>query len=178
MLANLVGTKPNTILLHGPSKLLVDDYHWHSPQNGIIASYTPNSFDVKDHFGIFRGVDLIESFVQATNCSCSAFLINQKQGDNSLSKEDFIPTFISVGKVDFHSYIAQGETFICIGKIIFYKFRQMVVDGRIYKVPSGTNLNHHFADYTDRKLDNYEMDEKFTLVAELFGITGRAIKRK
>ena len=178
MLANLVGTAPNSILLHGPSKLLVNNYHWHQPQNGIIASYTPKAEDVKDHFGIFRGVDLIESFVQATNCSCTAFLTQLKQGDSPVSKEDFVPTFISIGNVNFHSYVAEGETFICMGKIMFYKFRQMVVDGRIYKVPSDINLNNHFQNYTSQKLENFEIDGNFTLVAELFGITGRAIKRK
>ena len=178
MLESLVGIAPNTILLHGQSKLLVSHYHWHQPQHGIIASYTPTAFDVKDHFGVFRGVDLVESFVQATNCSCTAFLTQQKQDKNVVSLEDFIPTFISIGNVNFHSYVVEGETFICLGKIIFYKFRQMVVDGRIYKVPPNINLNIHFKNYTLEKLENYEIEDSFILVTELFGITGRAIKRK
>ncbi|QEK52968.1 hypothetical protein FYC62_15785 [Pedobacter aquae] len=179
MLENLVGTKPENMLLHGPSKLLVHEYHWHSPKTGIVASYTPNAADVKDHFGVFRGVDQIEAFAQATTGSCAAFLSYVKRNEEQgISKDEFIPTFISIGGVNFHSYLLEGETFISIGKIIFYKFRQMVVDGRIYKIPRGIDLNHYFKDFTEEKLNNYEVGEDFTLVAELFGITGRAIKKK
>ena len=61
---------------------------------------------------------------------------------------------------------------------MFYKFRQIVVDGRIYKAPKDLDLNDYFKNFSEEKLTNYELDESFILVAELFGITGRAIKRK
>ncbi|TKC00275.1 hypothetical protein [Pedobacter cryophilus] len=179
MEVNLVGTAPNKVLIHGPSKLLVNEYNWHDPNHGIVASYTPTAFDVKDHFGVFRGVDMIESFAQATSGSCAEFLTRLKRGDDtSKTHSDFIPTFISVGGVNFHSYLLEGDTFISMGKIMFFKFRQIVIDGRVYKVPAGLDLNAHFKDFTTEKLNNYEIDDSFTLVAELFGITGRAIKRK
>lgn len=172
---NLVGIAPNTILPHGPTKLLVDHYHWHHPDKGIVASYTPTENDVKDHFEVFRGVDQIEAFAQATAGSCSSFLHQLK---NKNSESSFISTFISVGSVNFYSYLKMGETFISIGQIKFYRFRQMVVDGRIYKAPKGLNLDEYFKDFTDDKLNNYDISEDFILVAELLDITGRAIKNK
>src|SRR5215469_5020983 len=70
----LVDTIPSKILLHGPTKRLVDKYHWHLPDKGIVASYTPKERDVEDHFGVFRGVDQVEAFAQATIVSCATYL--------------------------------------------------------------------------------------------------------
>jgi len=89
-----------------------------------------------------------------------------------------VPAFISVGMVNFHNYLAEGETFISIGKIKFYKFRQMVSDGRIYKVPTGLDLTKYFSDFNKSRLENYELGNDFNLVAELFDITGRALKKE
>ena len=175
---NLVGALPKDYLLHGDTKRLLHNYHWHEPKIGIVASYTPNAFDVNDHFGVFRGVDQIEAFAQATIVSCATFLECEKQKCTPEDlKINFIPAFISIGNVYFHNYIQEGDTFISLGKIKFYKFRQMVADGRIYKVPKELNLNNYFSDFTKAKLDNYELSEDFILVAELFDITGRALKK-
>ncbi|SKB91193.1 hypothetical protein [Daejeonella lutea] len=176
---NLVGYEPSEMLLHGPTKRLLDAFHWHSPQAGIIASYTPKARDVDDHFGVFRGVDQIEAFAQATIVSCGTFLECKKLNCTPMELKDrFVPAFISVGNVNFHNYLAEGETFISVGKIKFYKFRQMVSDGRIYKVPAGLDLNGYFADFNESKLDNYEISKDFSLVAELYDITGRALKKE
>ena len=176
---NLLGTLPEHLLLHGPTKRLLDAYHWHQPKVGIVASYTPKAFDVNDHFGIFRGVDQIEAFAQATIVSCATFLECQKQNCQPIDlKDKFVPAFISVGNVYFHNYLAEGETFVSLGKIKFYKFRQMVADGRIYKVPKELNLNDYFNNFTEAKLEKYELSEDFILVAELFDITGRALKKE
>src|SRR5215217_9172641 len=75
----LVGEKPKNWLLHGPTKRLIDNYHYHSPKVGVVASYTPKERDVKDHFSIFRGVDQIESFAQASIASCGTFSQCKKQ---------------------------------------------------------------------------------------------------
>lgn len=175
---NLIGTLPEHLLLHGPTKRLLDTYHWHRPKIGIVASYTPKAQDVKDHFGIFRGVDQIEAFAQATIVSCATFLECQKQNCRPIDlKDNFVPAFISIGNVYFHNYLQQGETFVSLGKIKFYKFRQMVADGRIYKAPKGLDLDNYFKDFDETKLDNYQLSEDFTLVAELFDITGRALKK-
>lgn len=174
---NLVGTEPNRVLVHGDTKRYVDKYHWHSPQVGIVASFTPREIDVEDHYGIFRGVDQIEAFVQATNASCSAYLGTIKQNCTfEYLKKTFTPLFISIGQVHFRGYLLEGETFICIGHIKFFKFRQMICEGRIYKVPKGLDLDEYFKNYTNEKLLNYELSEGFELIAELFDITGRAIK--
>jgi hypothetical protein len=174
---NLVGLDPDQLLLHGPTKLLLDKFHWHSPEKGIVASYTPKARDVKDHFGLFRGVDQVEAFAQATIVSCATFSECRKNDclPDGL-KDMFLPAFISIGQVNFHNYLQKGDTFISMGNIKFYRWRQMVCDGRIYKVPKKLNLDEYFRDFTEERLLNYDISEDFKLVAELFGITGRAIK--
>lgn len=176
---NLIGALPKDFLLHGDTKRLLDNYHWHEPKIGIAASYTPTAFDVNDHFGVFRGVDQIEAFAQATIVSCATFLECEKQKCTPEDlKTNFIPAFISIGNVYFHNYIQEGDTFVSLGKIKFYKFRQMVADGRIYKVSKDLDLDLYFSDFSETKLDNYELSKDFTLVAELFDITGRALKKE
>ncbi|HEY0244762.1 MAG TPA: hypothetical protein VGC01_04290 [Mucilaginibacter sp.] len=174
---NLVGVPPQDVLIHGPKKLLIDRYLWHSPNAGIVACYSPTERDVEDHFGVFRGVDQIEAFAQATIVSCGAYIETQKQacGFDDL-KRNFVPVFISVGQVSFHGYLEQGDVFISIGNIISYKFRQMVCDGRIYKAPAGLNLDDYFSNYNNERLLTYNLSENFKLIAELAGITGRAIR--
>ncbi|WP_428331042.1 hypothetical protein [Mucilaginibacter sp.] len=173
---NLVGVSPDQLLLHGPTKLLLDTFHWHSPKKGIVASYSPKERDVKDHFGIFRGVDQIEAFAQATIVSCATFLECRKLNCTPDElKDKFIPAFISVGNVSFHNYLEVGDTFISIGNITFYKWRQMVCDGRIYKVPKGLDLDEYFKDFTEERLLKYDISKDFVQVAQLTDITGRAI---
>jgi hypothetical protein len=173
---NLLLFKPSQMLLHGPTKRLVNNYHWHSPDKGIVASYSPKERDVEDHFGIFRGVDQVESFAQATIVSCATFLECRKQNCTpDQLKDKFIPAFISIGNVNFHYYLEQGDVFICIGYIKFYKWRQMVCDGRIYKAPPGLDLDEYFKDFNEDRLLKYDISKDFKLVAELFDITGRAI---
>jgi hypothetical protein len=176
---SLVGTQPADVLLHGPTKILIHKYHWHSPDAGIVASYTPSEENVKDHFGIFRGVDQVEAFTQATIVSCGAFIEKGKLNCSFAElKRIFIPVFIGIGPVKFHSYLEKGDTFISIGQISFYKFRQMVCSGRIYKVPKGLDLDDYFSAYNDERLSAYDLSDDFTLVAELQDVTGRAIKNE
>lgn len=176
---NLVGINPASVLPHGPTKTLVDEVHWHLPDTGIIASYTPKARDVQDHFGVFRGVDQIESFAQASVVGCSAFLESIKQKcDFEHLKSTFIPLFLSIGQVNFKSYIQEGEVFINMGRITFFKFRQITCDGRIYKVPKGLDLDAYFSTFTKEQFLNYDLREDFILVAELFDITGRGMKKE
>jgi hypothetical protein len=177
LMDNLLGVAPERLLVHGPKKTLISNYHWHQPDFGIIVSYSPSEADVEDHFGIFRGVDQIESFAQATIVSCSSYLecIKQKCTLEQL-KASYTPLFISIGQVNFRSYLQLGDVFICMGYITFYKFRQMTCNGRIYKVPKGLDLDAHFSNYTKEQFLNYEMLEGFTLISELFDVTGRGTK--
>ena len=173
---NLVTISPSQVMLHGPTKLYVNNYHWHSPHKGIVASYTPTEKNVEDHFNVFRGVDQVEAFAQASIVSCATFLECRKLNCTpDQLKDKFIPAFISIGQVNFHYYLEAGDTFICIGNIKFYKWRQMVCDGRIYKVPKGLDLDVYFSGFTDERLAAYDVGKEFKLVAELFDITGRAI---
>ena len=176
---SLVGIRPCDILQYGPSKLYVDDYHWHIPMKGIIASYTPTHENVNDHFGIFRGVDQIEAFAQASIVSCAGFLECVKQNCSLIElRNKFLPAFISIGSVNFQHYLTPGDRFISIAEIKFYKFRQMVADGRIYKVPRDLDLTAYFQNFTPEMLFAFELEPTFTLVAELSGITGRALKKE
>ncbi|HWZ15672.1 MAG TPA: hypothetical protein VNW95_10580 [Mucilaginibacter sp.] len=176
---SLVGTQPADVLLHGPTKILLHKYHWHSPDAGIVASYIPSDNDVKDHFGVFRGVDQIEAFAQATIVSCAAFKEREKLGCSFYElKQIFAPIFLGIGPVKFHNYLEKGDTFISIGVITFYKFRQMTCNGRIYKVTKDLNLDEYFSTYNDERLLNYDLSSDFTLVAELKDVTGRAIKKE
>ncbi len=94
---NLVGVSPTQMLLHGPTKLLLSAYHWHSPNKGIVASYSPTERDVQDHFGVFRGVDQVEAFAQASVVSCATFLECRKLNCTPEElKDKFIPAFISI----------------------------------------------------------------------------------
>ena len=175
---NLIGIAPDQMLLHGPTKRLLDAYHWHQPNFGIVASYTPKGRDVNDHFGLFRGVDQIEAFAQATIVSCGTFNECEKQNCSPIDlKDKFIPAFISIGNVNFHHYLEEGETFISIGIIKFYKFRQMVCDGRIYKTAKDLDLDAYFRNFDQDEISSYQLNNDFKLVAELFDITGRALKK-
>jgi hypothetical protein len=143
-----------------------------------VASYTPTAQNVEDHFDIFRGVDQIESFAQASVVSCGAFSECKKLNviPETLA-ELFVPTFISIGSVNFHSYLEKGQTFVNIGFIKFYKWRQIVCDGRIYRAPKGLDLDAYFKDFDEERLMKYDISKEFVLIAELFDITGRGIKK-
>jgi len=173
---NLVGVDPVNLLLHGPTKRLVSAYHWHSPNKGIVASYSPTERDVEDHFNVFRGVDQVEAFAQATIVSCATFLQCRKQNClPDVLRDTFVPAFISIGNVNFQNYLELGDTFVSIGNITFWKWRQMVCDGRIYRVPKGLDLDEYFGDFTEERLLKYDISKDFIKVAELHDITGRAI---
>lgn len=176
---NLIGVNPADILQYGPSKLYVDAYHWHEPTRGIIASYSPTPENVIDHFGIFRGVDQVEAFAQASIVSCAGYLECLKQNCSLNELRDrFLPAFISIGAINFHHYLQAGDRFICIAEIKFYKFRQMVASGRIYKVPDGLDITAYFKHFTASQVFGFEFDPAFILVAELADITGRALKKE
>lgn len=176
---NLIGVSPSSLLVHGPTKLLVDAYHWHDANLGIIASYTPTLFDVKDHFGVFRGVDMVESFAQAINASCGFFMESKKLNCSlDTLKSEFTPLFLSIGQVNFMGFLEEGEKMICVGHIKQYKFRQMTCDGRIYKVPNGFDLNTYFENYTSEQFLAFDFPADFLPIAELTNIVGKVIKKE
>lgn len=175
----LTGQDPRDVLPHGPTKLLVDAFHWHEPEVGIVASYTPQARDVEDHFGVFRGVDQVESFGQACVVSCSVFLDAAKMGlsyREYYERRNFV--FAGVQQVYCHGFIRLGETYVCLGIIQQYKFRQMTVSGRIYKAPPALDLNACFAGFTPEKLKSYDLGEGFEKVFEIHNIIGKGIKNE
>jgi hypothetical protein len=176
---SLCSIHPSEILIgYGPKKLLVDKYHWHSPKKGIVASYTPTEYDVEDHFDIFRGVDQIESFVQASAASLATFLICQNR---KCSPEDLrgntVPGFISIGNVVFTAAVEKGDTLVILGIITYYKFKQIVCEGRIYKSPQGLDLDEYFKDFNEDRLHKYDLSPDFKLVSYLYDVTGREIDK-
>ena len=174
---SLTGQDPSIILPHGPSKLLVDEYLWHAPDVGVVAAYTPKPQDVKDHFGVFRAVDQVESFGQATAVSCSAFLDTKKTGldyKDYYKERNFV--FMSIEKVLCHNFIRLNEKYICIGIITFYKFRQMATSGRIYKVVSDIDLKDYFKTFTEEALRSFRLSNDFVLVTEIEKVVSKGIK--
>ncbi len=174
---SLVGQDPGLVLPHGPSKLLVNEYLWHVPNAGIVATYTPKEQDVRDHFGVFRAVDQVESFGQATAVSCSAFLDTNKTGigyKEYYKERNFV--FMSIEKVLCHNFVRLNERYICIGIITFYKFRQMATSGRIYKVVTDLDLKNYFKSFTEEQLRNFTLAQDFVLVTEIEKIISKGIK--
>jgi hypothetical protein len=178
-MGTLVGQAPREVLPHGPTKLLVDAFLWHDPELGIVASYTPKARDVEDHFGVFRGVDQVESFGQACVVSCSVFLDAAKMGlsfREYYQQRNFV--FAGVEQVHCHGFIRLGETYVCLGIIQQYKFRQMMVSGRIYKVPDSLDLAAYFADFNAERLKAFHLGEGFEKVFEIHNIIGKGIKNE
>jgi hypothetical protein len=176
---SLVGQDPRRVLPHRPTKLLVDEFLWHEPEVGIVASYTPRERDVEDHFGVFRGVDQVESFGQACVVSCSVFLDAAKMAldyDAYYAQRNFV--FAGVERVHCHGFIRLGEPYVCLGAIEQYKFRQMTVSGRIYKVAGDVDLRAYFAGFTAERLRAFDLDERFEKVFEIHNIIGKGIKNE
>ena len=46
-----------------------------------------------------------------------------------------------------------------------------------YKVPKDLDLDAYFSNYTKEEFLNYELNDDFTLIAELFEVTGKLIKK-
>lgn len=166
------------VLPHGPSKRLIDRILWHSPKLGSIGVYTPTPSDVKDHFGIFRGADQIECLAQASVVPLLAYNESHKL---NLSFEDYFKEFVilgaGVGKVVMHHYLKEGEQFVVLGKITFYRFRQMIVDGKIFKVPDSIDVYNYFSTYPEESFKNLHLSPEFKLVSDFEDLVGRALRR-
>ncbi len=149
---NLIGVSPAGLLIHGPKKTLLNAYHWHLPDTGIVASYSPAAKDVEESLPeCSEGVESDRGICPGYHSILQRFLECIKQKcDPEYLQANFIPLFLSIGQVNFRSYLEEGDVFISMGKITFYKFRQMTCDGRIYKVPKGLDLDVYFSDYTKR----------------------------
>ncbi len=174
----LLDLRIEQVLPHGSSKRLIEKILWHTPKLGSIGAYTPSPEDVKDHFGIFRGADQIECLAQASVVPLLAYNESNKL---NLSFEEYFKEFVilgaGVGKVVMHHFLKEGEQFVALGKISFYRFRQMIVDGKIFKVPESINLQHYFSTYPSEDFEKLQLDPDFTLVSDFKDLVGRAMRR-
>jgi hypothetical protein len=174
---SLVGIDPKEILPHGPTKIYIDGVIWHEPEFGIIAYYTPREKDTLDHFGVYRGADQIESFGQATVVAMNAFLVCKTKNIGLAEMyKSYNFVFAEIGSVTCRAFLRTNETFIVVGFIDSYKFRQMKCSGAIYKMPGGFDLINGFNGYPGEKLKNNELPEGFELVTVFNGLIGRGIK--
>lgn len=167
------------VIPHGPSKRMIHEILWHAPESGAIGVYTASPSDVADHFGVFRGADQIETLAQASVVPLLAYNESRKM---NLSFQAYFEQFVilgaGVGKGVIHDYIKEGERFVILGKITFYRFRQMLVDGRIYKAPESIDLHRYFSSYKEEQFDKLVLSSEFTLVSEFKDLVGRAIRRE
>ena len=162
---------PTDILQHGPTKMYVDHFLWFSPEIGAAAAYRPTEGDVKDHFDVFRGVDQVESFAQGTAVAACTFLESQKRG---LSLPEFQDNwniaFLGVEQVKLHKFLRKGEVFVSLAQIDFYRFRQMTVSGKTYRVPGDLDLRTYFESYTETAFKTYQLPADFELIGEIEGL--------
>lgn len=174
---SLVGLAPETVLQHGPTKRIVDAFIWFDPKVGTISAYTPRPSDLEGHFGVFRGVDMLESFGQGVLVAPSTLLEWQKQ---ECSLEEMKATWntavLGLGNVAFHHFLEVGQTFVSIGLIDFHRFRQTVVSGRIYRVPKGLDLQAYFQGLSSADIREFRLREDFHLIAQIEGITCRLLR--
>jgi len=174
---SLVGISPDIALPHGPSKIYLDEFLWHHPKLGVIASYTIKEKDTNDHFGIFRGADQIEALGQASVVAGNAFIscVKKEMSFPELyEKYNFV--FLSMGQAICKSFIKLGETAIIHAHFVDYKFRQMTATGKIYKVPDGFDLKAYYKNYSDADFSENKTPSNFEEVSEFKNLMGRGIK--
>ena len=176
-LTSLVGLSPHDVLPHGPSKVYIDEFLWHRPGVGVVAIYTAREKDTHDHFGVFRGVDQIEAFGQASVVAGNAFISCVKKGISfSELYENYNFVFLTMGSAICKSFIKLGDTAIIHAHFDDYKFRQMISSGKVYKASKGFDLEKYYQDYTEEQFKNNIVPAEYMEVSEFNGLTGRGIK--
>ena len=176
-LTSLVGLSPYDVLPHGPSKVYLDAFLWHESKLGVVATYTPQEKDTHDHFGVFRGVDQIEAFGQASVVASNAFISCVKK-EISFSElyEKYNFVFLTLGEAICKSFIKLGETFVIHAHFNDYKFRQMTASGKLYKTSPNFDLEEYYKKYTINQFLNNELPNDYIEVAEFKNLIGRGIK--
>ncbi len=176
---SLVGLDPKDVLPYGSTKLLVDEYLWHKPDIGGIASYTVKARDVKDHFGLFRGADQLEFFAQSSIVSLGMYIISEKASLKcSQILKKYNPAFLGVDRIRFCHFAKLNETIISVSVINKYKFKQVTCSGKIYKVPDGFNLKSYCSSLSSRDVENFNIHEALTIVAEFENAVGWCVKKE
>jgi len=169
-------TRTDEILIHGPSKLLVDRFHWFYPQHGIVASYKVKPKDVLDHFGVFRGVDVIETAGQTGVAACTILECVKQEKTVEELKQDFRIAFLGMGKAIFHDFVKEGDYLFSFCKIKQYKYRQMTIDVAVYGIKEENALKDYFQNLQPKDFDINNVAGNFKLVATIDNLIGRAVK--
>jgi 3-hydroxymyristoyl/3-hydroxydecanoyl-(acyl carrier protein) dehydratase len=172
---NWVCKAPAEVLVHGPSKIYIDRYLWFRPEEGIFSSYKVQPKDVADHFDVFRGVDIIESAGQTAVSAC-AMMESAKQGKSiDELKKHFRMAFLGMGEARFSGFVKVHEVLVSICTIKHYKFRQMVVSCKVYKVATDGEVAALLEGFKTDTMQDLHIPESFELVAELNDMIGRAV---
>ncbi len=176
---SLVDIGPKDLLPYGETKLLVDEYLWHDHELGCIASYTVKERDVNGHFGLFRGVDQLEFFVQA--CVVS-YVFFREAIKSDLSFQEYLanyhPLFLGIDNVQFQHSAKLGDTMIAVGVIKKYKFKQVTCSGRIYKVSSNVNLKSYCSSLSSSDVKNFNLCSDLTSITEIENSVGWMVKKE
>ncbi len=172
---NWVSKAPAEVLVHGPSKIYIDKYLWFRPEEGIFSYYKVQPKDVFDHFDVFRGVDIIESAGQTAVSAC-AMMESAKQGKSiDELKKHFRMAFLGMGEARFHGFVKVHEILVNICTIKHYKFRQMVVSCKVYKVTTEAEVAALISGIKTDTMKGLPIPESYELVAELNDMIGRAV---
>lgn len=168
---------PSEILLHGPSKTYADAFHWFFPKTGIVTSYTVQPKDVHDHFGVFRGVDMIESLAQTGVLACTILLADKEQKPLTELREEFLMAFTELGSAHFHDFVKEGETLINMVTIQRYKFREITFSGCVYREASPQETKAYFDQLNELDFDPNQPPGSLKKIAEFKGYKGRGIRK-
>lgn len=172
-----LATSPNDILLHGPTKIYLDEHLWFYPSTGIVGSYQVQRKDVRDHFDVFRGVDMIESAGQTGVSACSMLFSQKEKEPVPELQKRFIMAFLGLGNAVFHDFVSVGETLINICPIHQYKFRQIRFSATVYKTKNLEEAIEYFNKLKEEEFLNKAVPSSFSKVAEFANFTGRAVNR-
>lgn len=172
----LVGKQPYEVLIFGEEKMYVDQFLWFEEKTGIAVAYQVQAKDVKGHFGIMRGVDMIEIFGQSGTAACTALVCKKEKATRNELLQRFRFAFLSMENVRFHRYAKTGDTLICISQIKSFRFRQIALDGTLYRVKPNWDYVSFFEKYTTDDFRNKTLPSEFETIAEFDNLVGRAIK--
>lgn len=172
----LVGKPPEDILIFGADKMFIDEYLWFEEEIGIAAVYTVKSKDTEGHFDILRGVDMIEILGQACTSVCTVLECKKTNKTRNELKAYLRFVFLGLDECRFDDYAKTGDLLICLAHISFYRFRQMTLNGSLFKVEKGFDYHTFFENYSASDFQKEALPTAFQRIANIKNITGRGIK--
>ena len=172
----LVGKQPEEILIFGKEKMYVDQFLWFEEKTGIAVAYQVQEKDVKGHFGIMRGVDMIEIFGQSATAACTALVCQKEQATRDELFLRFRFVFVGIDEARFLQQVKTGDILICIGRITSFRFRQITMDGTLYRAKQDWDYTSFFEKYTSNDFQKESIPAELEAVAKFKNLIGRAIK--